>query len=142
MDVMSSNALGRLYRDGQIIVRQGELGDCMYVILEGKVEVLQRKEEQEYCLAVLENGDFFGEMCLFDQNVRTTTVRALGGAILMTVDKRTFVQRVHEDASFAYKILRRMARRIRDLESTLIQFADTGALQKSPAMAGAKKSPE
>jgi len=142
MDVMGSNALGRLYSDGQIIVRQGELGDCMYVILEGKVEVLQRKEEQEYCLAVLEKGDFFGEMCLFDQGVRTTTVRALGGAILLTVDKRTFVQRLHEDASFAYKIVRRMARRIRDLEAMLIQFADTGALQKFPAVAGANKSPE
>jgi hypothetical protein len=58
------------------------------------------------------------------------------------VDKRTFVQRMHEDASFAYKIVRRMARRIRDLEATLIQFADTGALQKFPAAAGANKSPE
>jgi CRP/FNR family cyclic AMP-dependent transcriptional regulator len=133
VDTIASNALGRLYRDGEVIVRQGELGDCMYLILEGKVEVLQRKDEQEYSLAVLEKGDFFGEMGLFDHDVRSATVRALGGAILLTVDKRMFMQRIHEDASFAYKILRRMARRIRELDDLLIRVADTAAVQNLSA---------
>jgi CRP-like cAMP-binding protein len=129
MNAMASNALGRLYRDGEVIIRQGELGDCMYLILSGKVEVLQRKDEQEYSLAVLEKGDFFGEMGLFEQDVRSATVRALGGAILLTLDKRMFLQRIHEDASFAYRILCRMARRIRELDALLVRVADTAAIQ-------------
>lgn len=135
MDTMTSNALGRLYRDGEVIIRQGELGDCMYVILDGKVEVLQRKDEQEYSLAVLEKGDFFGEMGLFDRDVRSATVRSLGGAILLTVDKRMFLQRIHEDASFAYRILRRMARRIGELEALLVRMADTASIQNVSATA-------
>jgi CRP-like cAMP-binding protein len=131
---MTSNALGKLYRDGEIIMRQGELGDCMYLILGGKAEVVQRKDEQEYSLAVLEKGDFFGEMGLFDHDVRSATVRALGGAILLTIDKRMFMQRIHEDASFAYKILRRMARRIRELEALLVSVADNNVLQNASAL--------
>ncbi len=135
MTAMASNALGRLYRDGEVVVRQGELADCMYLILEGKVEVLQRKDEQEYSLAVLEKGDFFGEMGLFDRDVRCATVRALGKAVLLTVDKRMFMQRIHEDPSFAYKILRHMARRIRELERVLIRIADTASIQSVSAAA-------
>jgi CRP-like cAMP-binding protein len=132
MDAIASNALGRLYRDGEVIMRQGELGDCMYLILDGKVEVRQRKDEQEYCLDVLGKGDFFGEMGLFDHDVRSATVRALGGAILLTVDKRMFMQRIHEDASFAYKIMRRMARRIRELETLVVRLADSYSVQNVP----------
>lgn len=140
MDTMTSNALGKLYRDGDIIMRQGEMGDCMYLILEGKVEVLQRKDEQEYSLAVLGKGDFFGEMGLFDHDVRSTTARALGGAILLTIDKRMFMHRIHEDASFAYKILRRMSRRIRELEALLVNVADTNAIQNVSSVANGPRS--
>jgi CRP/FNR family cyclic AMP-dependent transcriptional regulator len=122
---MTSNMMGLMYRDGHAIVRQGELGDCMYVIQEGQVEVICRKGEKEFCLGVLGAGDFFGETALIEQEVRPATVRALGMVIVVRVEKRMFLQRVHEDASFAFRIIKKMARQIRDLENALVRVSDT-----------------
>ncbi|MEK7683838.1 MAG: cyclic nucleotide-binding domain-containing protein, partial [Verrucomicrobiota bacterium] len=96
---MEASALGKTYNNGEIIVHAGETGDCMYVIQAGQVEVLQKKGDQEVRLAVMDEGDFFGEMALFEREVRSATVRALGEARVLTIDKRTYLRRVHEDPS-------------------------------------------
>ncbi len=125
MDAMrSSGLLGKLYRDGEVIVRQGEMGECMYVVQHGNVEVLRRQGDKEYCLAVLEPGDFFGERAVFEKEVRAATVRSLGGAVVLKVEKRAFLQRVHEDPSSVFMLLRAMSRRIQQLEDLLIRAAD------------------
>ena len=111
---MTTATIGKLYRDGDPIVCQGELGDCMDVIQEGEVEILQRKEDKEFRLAVLGEGDFFGEMALFGKEVRSATVRARGDACVLTVDKRMFLRRVHEDPSFAFRVLQTMSQRLRE----------------------------
>jgi CRP/FNR family transcriptional regulator, cyclic AMP receptor protein len=121
---VSSNLMGQMFRDGHAIIRQGELGDCMYVIQEGEVEVIYRKGEKEFCLGVLGPGDIFGETALIEQGVRAATVRALGPVIVVRVEKRMFLQRVHEDASFAFRIIKKMARQIRELENALIRTSD------------------
>jgi CRP-like cAMP-binding protein len=120
----SSNMMGQMFRDGQAIVRQGELGDCMYVIQEGQVEVIHRKGEKEFCLGVFGPGDFFGEAALIQQEVRPATIRAVGTVLVLRVEKKAFLQRVHEDASFAFRIIKKMARRIRELENSLIRTSD------------------
>lgn len=132
---MSTGDLGKKYEDGEIIVRQGEVGNCMYVIQEGQVEVVQRQGNKEFCLAVLSQGDFFGEMALFENEVRCATVRALGDARVLTVDKRTFLRRVHEDPSLAFGILQKMSRRIRELNATLVRIATHQTAAGVPAEA-------
>ncbi len=116
---MNTETLGKLFRDGEIIVRQGEMGDCMFVIQEGGVQILQRKGDKEYCLAELGEGDCFGEMALFEQEVRSATVRARGDVRVLTVDKRMFLRRVHEDPSLAFNILQKMSHRVRELNEAL-----------------------
>ena len=85
---MEAGALGKVYRDGEAIVRQGEVGDCMYIVQAGHVEVLQEKEDKEVRLTVLGEGDIFGELALFEKEGRSATVRALGQARVLTVDKK------------------------------------------------------
>ena len=75
---MARSALGKWYEDGEAIVSQGDVGDCMFVIEQGEVEVVQRSGENGVRLAVLGEGEFFGEMAVFDRDVRSATVRALG----------------------------------------------------------------
>ncbi len=116
---METGALGKVYQDGEIIVRQGELGNCMYVVQKGKVEVLQEKGDKEISLAVLNEGDFFGEMAIFEREVRSATARALGEVRVLTVDKKTFLRRIHEDPSLAFRIIQKMSRRIRELNSKI-----------------------
>ncbi len=118
---MYTKSLGKLYHDGEVIVHQGEMGDSIYVIQSGQVEVIQRKGDKEFGLAVLEEGDFFGEMALFDQEVHSATYHALGDVTVLTLEKRNFLRRIHEDPSLAFKIMQKMSRRIRDLETALIR---------------------
>ena len=112
---MATGALGRTYRDGEVIIQQGEVGDCMYVIQEGEVEVIHESEGKEIQLQVHGVGAFLGAMAIFDRDVRSATVRALGEAKVLTVDKKNLMRRVHEDPSLAFKLIETMSHRIREL---------------------------
>ncbi len=122
----SSGALGTTYPDGEVIVRQGKSNDCMFVVQSGQVEVVHEEDSSEVRLSTLGEGDFFGEVPFFErvtnQGVARVTVRALGEARALTVDKKTIVKRIHEDPSLAYKILQIMSRRIRELEKDMIRL--------------------
>jgi CRP/FNR family cyclic AMP-dependent transcriptional regulator len=117
-----TGALGKVYEDGEVIIQQGEVGDCMYVIQDGQAEVVVEKAGEEARLAELGEGDFFGEMAIFENEVRMATVRAVGQARVLTVDKKTFLQRIHEDPSLAYRMVQTMSRRIRDLNAEVVRL--------------------
>jgi CRP/FNR family cyclic AMP-dependent transcriptional regulator len=108
-------ALGKRYRDGETIIRQGEMGDCMYVVQSGRVEVVQLSEQGKQHLAFLESGDFFGEMSVFEKEVRSATVQSAGDARVLKVDKKTLLRRIREDPLLAVNLLQTMSHRIRDL---------------------------
>jgi len=118
---MRTSLLGKIYQDGEVIVRQGEEGDHMYVIQKGKAEVLRETGGESVRLSILEDGDIFGEMALFGKESRSATVRAKGEIRVLTVDKRMFLKRVHEDPSLAFQILKKMSERIRQLDSELAE---------------------
>jgi len=121
---MGQGALGTLYRDGDAIVRQGELGDCMYVVQSGEVEVVQTTSGGEQRLAVLGTGDFFGEMAVFEKEVRSATVRAHGEARALKVDKRTLLRRIKEDPLLAVNLLQTLSHRIRELNAQLADLEE------------------
>jgi CRP/FNR family transcriptional regulator len=112
---MDAGALGKVYQNGEIIVRQGEVGNCMFVIQQGEVEILVEQDGQEVLLAIRGNGEFIGEMAIFDRDVRSATIRARGQARVLTVDKKNFLRRIHEDPSLAFRIVETLSRRIREL---------------------------
>jgi CRP-like cAMP-binding protein len=116
---METRTSGEVYHDGEVIVRQGEPGDCMFVIQAGQVEVLQEKDGNEIRLAVLSKDDVFGEMAITEKEKRCATVRALGDVRVLTYDKKAFLRRIHADPSRALCILQKMSRRIRELDAEL-----------------------
>ena len=91
----------------------------MYVIQSGQVEIVQIEVGKEVHLAELGEGDFFGEMALFEREVRSTSVRAKGEVRVLTVDKKTLLGRIQEDPSLAFRILQKMSSRIRQLDTQL-----------------------
>jgi CRP-like cAMP-binding protein len=114
---MDSGTLGKVYKDKEIIVHQNEIGDCMYVIQAGQVEIIQKRHDNEVRLAILSEGDFFGEMAIFEKEVRSATVRAKGDVTALTIDKKNFLRRIHEDPSLAYHIVQTLSNRIRKLNT-------------------------
>ncbi|HSR44251.1 MAG TPA: cyclic nucleotide-binding domain-containing protein [Acidimicrobiia bacterium] len=107
--------LGKVFGDGEVIVQQGDVGEQMFVVQSGKVEVVLESNGLQRRVSVLESRDFFGEMALFDKELRSATVRALGEARVLTIDKRTLLKRISEDPLLAYNLLRAMSSRVRDL---------------------------
>ncbi len=97
----------------------------MFVIQSGKVEVIKENGGQEVLLAELGEGDFFGAMALFEQDVRSATVRPLGEVRVLTVDKKVFLRKTHEDPSLAFRILQKMSGRIRELNDELARLTPT-----------------
>lgn len=122
---IEEGVLGREYADGEVICRQGESGDRMFVMQAGRAEVVRQDGGSEVLLAELSTGDVFGEMAIFDRQPRSATVRAKGMARVLTLDKRSFLRRVHEDPSLAFNILRKMSMRIRALNQEVERLKRT-----------------
>ena len=107
--------LGRSYRDGEILCRQGEPGDCLFVIQEGEFEVVKEDAGRESVIRVARKDELLGEMAIFDRAPRSATVRARGAGRALTLDKRNFLRRINEDPSLAFRVIQTMSRRIREL---------------------------
>jgi cAMP-dependent protein kinase regulator len=75
---------------GQVIVREGEPGDTLYLIVQGTLRVSTRGQEgEDVALAALGAGDFFGEVALLTGRPRTATVAALTETELLALDRAT-----------------------------------------------------
>jgi len=112
-NVMVSRKLGKVYKDGEVIIKEGEIGNSMFVIQSGKVEVLHSRDGKDIILAELGEEDFFGEMAIFEREFRSATVRSKGEACVLTIDKKTLLRKIKEDPSMAFRMLQKMSSRIR-----------------------------
>jgi ABC-2 type transport system ATP-binding protein len=91
--VIANRFVTRREQAGQLLVRQGDLGDQFYVIVNGSVEVTRSEPgEPERQLAVLGRGDFFGEIALIRDQPRNASVRTLTPCLLLTLDRGSFLE--------------------------------------------------
>ncbi len=119
---MNEGELGRVYEAGEIIINKGDVGKHMYVIQNGSVEVFIPNEGREIILAELGRGEIFGEMAIFENEVRSASVRAKSKARLLTVDKKNFLRRVHADPTLAYKLVQKLSHRIREMNKEVSEL--------------------
>jgi len=107
---------------GEIVIREGESGDTLYLIIQGRVAVLkgyaEKAEGKEGVeLAQISDGDYFGEMALFEDAPRSATIRTLDKSRLLVLHKREFTEIVREYPQIALHICRALSQRIRELHS-------------------------
>jgi ATP-binding cassette subfamily B protein len=75
----------------RLVIEEGDPGDKFYILVRGKVEVSKRLAEgQEKQLAILQDGDFFGEIALLKDIPRTATIRTLTPALFISLQKQMF----------------------------------------------------
>ena len=115
-----SQELERTYNDGDMIVREGERSREMFVIQSGRVEISKQVGEQELRLAVLERGDFFGEMSLLENLPRDANARALGETQLLVISAGGLLVRLRRDPTFAFEMLHRLSGRVRSLNARVV----------------------
>jgi len=75
---------------GEWLMREGEIGDALYVVLAGAIEITKKSGEQEVVLAVREVGEVIGEMALLAEMPRSASGRAIQDSRLLTIGKEAF----------------------------------------------------
>ncbi len=119
---MKEGELGKIYSDGDIIFREGDTGDVMYVLQSGQVRITKQTGAGEVSIATLRPGEIFGEMALFDRQPRSATAVASGDARVLSVDKKKLFSTISRDPTLVFKILESMSQRIRKLNGELTKL--------------------
>ena len=115
-----------LFDPGQVIFREGDPADCMYVLLTGEVELTKRGEHGKTMLRTVNQvNDFFGEMALIDGKPRSATATAITMTVLVSVDGATFENLLLTNGKFAVKIIKVLSERIRSANLQIQELADT-----------------
>jgi CRP/FNR family transcriptional regulator/CRP/FNR family cyclic AMP-dependent transcriptional regulator len=105
---------------GQVIFHHGDPGGLLYIISDGKVKITHSTlDGQEALLAILGNGDFFGELALLDDSPRSATAEAIEPTETLTLHRIDFRRFISSNPDFAMHVLQSMARHIRRLNSQL-----------------------
>jgi len=103
---------------GEVLFNEGEQGDVMYLIREGKIKITKGKGEDEKVLAVLKEGDFFGEMAIIDGSPRSAGAIAATPVSLLVIDKETFQSKIRENPLIHY-VLETLSRRLRTTDEQI-----------------------
>lgn len=99
---------------GELVVREGDPGDAFYVILSGQVEVLA--EQLQKRLAILQAGQFFGEVSLLLGVPRTATVRVVDTTLLFVINSRSFSKLLQDYPSLAESIVQELSQHREELQ--------------------------
>jgi len=106
-------------KEGEFVFREGDLGTEMYIIHEGKVEILSGSGSSEQLLSVLEKGDFFGEMAILEDLPRAASARAVTDVKLLEINGSTFDKMLRANPEIAVRMMRKLARRLRETDELL-----------------------
>jgi CRP-like cAMP-binding protein len=114
----------RHYRDGEVIVREGDPGNEMFLIITGEVKIVKEKGGVETVLAFLKPGEIFGEMALVQEGaVRSATAKAHGDTTVLAMDKAEFLRQIQQDPELAFQILKSLCERLRAVDEILQEYS-------------------
>jgi CRP/FNR family transcriptional regulator, cyclic AMP receptor protein len=113
------------YETGDLIFKEGEVGDLMYILLIGSVDLKMKVDRGETVLKSIDSpNEFFGEMALLDDRPRSASAVATKRTRVLAIDRQTFETMILTNGKFALKIIKVLAERIRrsnDQVSDLIE---------------------
>jgi len=116
------------FEKGHVVFREGDEGDEMYVIQSGKVAIRKRLREGETTLAVLEKGDFFGEMAILERMPRSASAEVVESGDLIVISGEVFGDMIKANPEIAVRMLRKQSIRLRETNKQLEE-----AIRSSPA---------
>lgn len=121
---IADGVVKRRYRRGEIIVEQGRKSDALFILLSGRARVITSDARgREVILAVLEPGDYLGEMSLIDGDPHSATVRAEVQTDVLVLGRTEFGACLPEASSLSYAILRGLVARLRNADRQIESLA-------------------
>ena len=116
--------LRKPYPRNSTVVAAGDPSDALYVVISGRLKVMMSdKEGREVILAILDQGDFFGEMGLIDQAPRSATVVAMESCELLTITRADFTKCLQKNFDLAMNVIRGLVKRLREADSKIGSLA-------------------
>lgn len=97
---------------GTVLFLENEIGEHMYVIQSGKVQISRNLGGRETVLAVLPPGEFFGEMSLINNRPRSATATVIEDAQLLVIDHTTFASMIRGSTEIAVRMIKKLADRL------------------------------
>ena len=114
------------YGRGETVFAEGEQGDTLYIVLEGKVKIGRRATDgRENMLSVMGPSDMFGELSLFDPGPRTATATVVTDARLASLAHTSLRPWITDRPEIAEQLLRVLARRLRRTNDALADLIFT-----------------
>lgn len=101
------------FSPGEILFSEGDFGDCMYLVIEGKISIFTGKPPAIKILAGFEKGNFFGEMGLYDDKPRAASAMADQNSRVLVLRKGEFCDLISEFPMVALGIMKELNNRIR-----------------------------
>lgn len=103
------------FKTGDEIIREGQIGDTLYILYEGTVQVLRNTLSNEPFAVVnlsASQNVFFGEVALIDKDTRSASVKALSDCKVLGLTGKDFISLCEKENKFGYKVMRRIAVRL------------------------------
>ncbi len=108
------------YKKGDKIINEGVMGDSLYIIIKGEVEVLKGEGEKSERVATLKPFDFFGEMSLLENKPRSASIISAIDSTLLRLSKDDFSALVSAYPKISFEIMKTLSARIRETDMKLI----------------------
>jgi CRP-like cAMP-binding protein len=115
-------------RAGQVLLKEGDPGNSLFIATEGEFEISRRTGERDVVIAGSGAGDVIGEISLLEGSPRTATVRAVSDARLVRISRETFTRLLERSPSASLAMLRTVTVRLRNTEAMLRQSEKMAAL--------------
>ncbi len=110
------------FASGEVLFNEGELGECMYLLVEGKISIYTGLPPKTKNLAIFEPGDFFGEMGLYDDKPRAASAMARENSRVLVLHKTDFCDLIAEYPPVALGIMKELNQRLRATNLKLTSF--------------------
>ena len=109
MATSAESSSTRCYAAGEIIFKQGDKADGVFILREGEIELLLNN----VLVGLESSGGIIGEMAMIDETTRSATARARTDCVLEQLDKDQFIGMIEESPSFVFHLMRVMTERVR-----------------------------
>lgn len=112
---------GKEFRAGEVLFREGESGEEMFVIQSGLVRISKRVGHEDRPLATLGRGDFLGEMAILNEKPRTATATVIEDAKCLVIGARTLETMISKNSEIALRLIKKLSHRL-DAADELVQI--------------------
>ena len=121
---IADSVVKRRFRRGELIVEHGRKSNALFILLNGRARVLTSDSRgREVILAVLQAGDYVGEMSLIDNEPHSATVRAEVQTDMLILGRPEFARCLPENSSMSYAIMKGLVQRLRQADRKIESLA-------------------